>query len=395
MRVNRKATKEKGVYELVSDTKKVGGHPDVCYYINFKLDGKLVWEKIGWLSEGYSVKLAAMVRSERMRSIRFGQELPQQKKKVPLFGTVAERYLEWAKTTKTRGGADDKSRYENHLRPRFEKTPMDGISVSDLERMEPEMQGAGISPKTISHCLGLMRAMFNKAADWDLFKGPNPVQKVKMPTIQNTRDRFLTVVEARVLLRELKHNTRCKTKYIEYEDPKIHDIALLSLHTGARASEIFKLKASDVDFDNGLIALRDTKNTETRYAPMTADVREMLSRRIPANPGDYVFKDENGEMIEEVTKSFERAVDRLGFNEGVTDRRKKLVFHSLRHTFASWLAIQGTPLLTIARLMGHKTIAMSFRYAHLSPDHKKDAVNGLEAAFNGDTQKMKVVEGER
>jgi len=67
-----------------------------------------------------------------------------------------------------------------------------------------------------------------------------------------------------------------------------------------------------------------------------------------------------------------------------------VVFHSLRHSFASWLAIQGTPILTIARLMGHKSISMSERYSHLSPDHKKDAVNGLESAING--YKNKVVE---
>jgi integrase len=67
----------------------------------------------------------------------------------------------------------------------------------------------------------------------------------------------------------------------------------------------------------------------------------------------------------------------LEFNKNVDDPRQKIVFHTCRHTFASWLAIQGTPLYTIAKLMGHKSISMTERYAHLSPDHKKDAVNGL------------------
>ena len=386
MAIKRRKTKEKGVYEVISDTKKHGREPDLCFYISYRHEGKLLWEKIGWLSEGYSVKLAAEIRIERMRSIRFGQDLPQQKKRALLFGALAKDYLKWSAENKTRAGIDDKSRYENHIKPRFAEMHMDGITPFDLERMKSEMQKAGISPKTISHCLGLIRGMFNKANDWGKYTGPNPVKRVKMPTVQNARDRFLSVEEAKLLLKELKHDTRFKKEYKELKDPKLHDIALLSLHTGARASEIFNIKGQDLDFRNGLIALRDTKNTETRYAPMTTDLREVLDRRKPENPGDYVFTDEDGGKIKEVTNAFERIVKRLGFNNGVTDARQKVVFHTLRHTFASWLAIRGTPLFTIAKLMGHKTISMSFRYSHLSPDHKKEAVDGLEAVFNGESE---------
>jgi len=78
----------------------------------------------------------------------------------------------------------------------------------------------------------------------------------------------------------------------------------------------------------------------------------------------------------------------------VTDQRQKIVFHTCRHTFASWLAIQGTPIFTIAKLMGHKSIAMSERYSHLSTDHKKDAINGLEASLNGNNGKVVNLNGE-
>ncbi len=76
-----------------------------------------------------------------------------------------------------------------------------------------------------------------------------------------------------------------------------------------------------------------------------------------------------------------KIVDKSGFNDSVEDARQKVVFHTCRHTFASWLAIQGTPLYTIAKLMGHKSLAISERYSHLSPDHKKHAVNSLNAFF--------------
>lgn len=404
----RKATEEKGVYQIVSENKTTKNSrgktiPDVCYYIAFKLGKKLTWEKIGWLSEGFSMKVAADIRANRIRSMRHGDELPQQKKKDITFSALAEKYLKWSdgrnmKRDKTKAGNDpvtvDKSRYENHLKARFDDKRLDEISPFDLERMKLEMAKSEIAPKTISHCLGLLRAMYNKAEAWDLFHGENPVKKIKMPVVQNARDRFLSMKEAEKLLMALKQNPQIKKEYKELKDPKLHDIALLSLHTGARAGEIFNIKEQDVDFENELIALRDTKNTETRYAPMTVDVKKILKRRIenlhsndteePSdNSNSYIFTDKDGNKINEVSNAFNRIVNDLGFNDGVTDSRQRVVFHTLRHTFASWLAIQGTPLYTIAKLMGHKSISMSERYAHLSPDHKKQAVMGLEQAFKG------------
>ena len=75
-------------------------------------------------------------------------------------------------------------------------------------------------------------------------------------------------------------------------------------------------------------------------------------------------------------------VDVLGFNKGVEDPRQKVTFHTLRHSFASWLALQGERLLTIRELLGHKSFAMTLRYAHLVPDEKRKATLRLEQAFN-------------
>ena len=224
--------------------------------------------------------------------------------------------------------------------------------------------------------------MYNKAAEWNMYNGHNPGAQVKKPVIQNARDRWLTFEESETLLMELKRNPQIKTEYKELKDPKLHDMALLSLHTGARAGEIFKIKGFDVNFETKLITLRDTKNTETRHCPMTEDVTKMFERRMPKNLNSYVFTDSEGDKIKEVSNAFERIVNRLKMNDGVTDRRRRVLFHSLRHTFASWLAIEGTPLYTISKLMGHKSISMSERYSHLSPNYKKDIVIGLEQMFN-------------
>ena len=125
---------------------------------------------------------------------------------------------------------------------------------------------------------------------------------------------------------------------------------------------------------------------------MTQSVREMLKPRLPENLNDLVFADRwHGEPIKIISKTFDRAVEKLELNKDVEDPRQKVVFHTLRHTFASWLAIQGTPILTIKELLGHKSLAMTERYAHLIPDMKKDATLALEAAFNQSRAGRKVI----
>ena len=79
----------------------------------------------------------------------------------------------------------------------------------------------------------------------------------------------------------------------------------------------------------------------------------------------------------EVSKTYFRVVEEIGFNDGIVDSRYKVCFHTLRHTFGSWLAIRGESLQTIAELMGHKRISQTMRYTHLCPDKKKLAVAGL------------------
>lgn len=377
----RERTKYTGVYRRVSEKTALNGKPDICFDITYKLEGKKIWEKTGWLSEGYSEKLANDIRAERVRSIRHGLDLPKQRAKAPFFKDVWKKYETWAKSNKR--ARDDISRYNNHLKDRFGDTRMNEISAFDLERLKSELLKEGLAPATVKHCLVLIRQIYNKAFTWNLYKGGNPVKGVKMPTVQNQRTRFLSHEEANTLLDKLK----------AMPTPTLHDIALLSLHTGLRAGEIFNLRGNDLDFKNDLIRVTDPKNKITRHAYMTGAVKDMLKNREPDKPEGLVFPARNGKKIENVSKSFRQVIKDLKFNEDVTDRRQRVTFHTLRHTFASWLALQGESLITIKEMLGHKSTAMTERYSHLIPDHKKAAAARLEAAFNNGNDKTADTEG--
>lgn len=370
--MKRTVTKQTGVYERLSSAKHHNGKPDICFDIAYRLDGKLIWEKAGWASEGYTAKLASQIRADRLRTIRHGEELPKQRKKAPLFKDVAAKYLSWAEQNKTRNGRDEESRYRNYLSTRFDRMRLNEISSFDLERLKADLMQKDLAPQTVKHVLIVFREIVNKAILWGLYKGGNPIKGVKMPTVQNQRDRFLLHEEADLLLTELSKTSK-----------QLHDMTLLGLHCGLRADETFNLKGQDLNFENELINISDPKNKESRKAYMTKAIKEMFLERMPIASNEYIFKDRYGNKVKAVSKSFHGVIKRLGFNEGRTDRRQMITFHSSRHTFASWLALQGEPILTIMELLGHKSLAMTTKYAHLMPDQKRKATLNLEKAFNG------------
>jgi integrase len=362
--------KFQGVYARESQVRRYKGAPDRCFDICYRDQrGKLVWEKIGWMGEGYTAATASQIRSERVRAIRHGQDLPKQKPKEVTLGEVWKRYDEWLDTGKIKP-ADDRGYYRKHIEPIFENTLLSKISPFDLERVKMTLLNQGLAAATVKHVLVLIRQLFNKAISWGMWTGENPIKKVKLPRLNNQRERFLTKAEAQLLLKELatwgRHN---------------HDICMLSLHTGMRAGEIFSLMWQHIDLDNNMILVADPKNGRSRKAFMTPTIRNMFSKMEKGDPEDYVFASRDGDRIDRISNTFMLAVENLNFNEGITDPRQKVVFHTLRHTFASWLAIQGTPILTIKELLGHQTLAMTERYSHLSPDHKRQAIEGIENYF--------------
>jgi integrase len=171
--------------------------------------------------------------------------------------------------------------------------------------------------------------------------------------------------------------------------PQVHDQALISLNCGLRYSEIAKLTWADVDLDNEFIKVRDAKAGD-RHAYITKSVKETLERLNKVNqykPNNLIFTGKQKNQQKQVSSTYYRKVNNLKFNEGIFDSRQKVVFHTLRHTFTSWLAIQGTSLYEIKELLGHKSIEMTERYAHLLPDVKRKAVNRLAETFKEHIEK--------
>ena len=264
------------------------------------------------------------------------------------------------------------------IAPVLAEKPLKDVAFIHLERIKKNMADAGRAARSITYCLAVVRQTFNFARNYGIFEGINPVTKIKKPSEDNRRVRFLTHEEADKLLQALAERA-----------PKVRDMALQALHCGLCAGEIFGLEWGDVDLERRVITLRGTsaragtttKSGKTRQALMTSAVAEMFAAKGRRGQNELVFPAENGGKIIQISDSFERTVAALGLNSEVTDSRQKVVFHSLRHTFASWLVEQGVDLYVVKELMGHGTLAMTERYSHLSPDKLHGTVRTLEAGM--------------
>jgi len=370
-----------GVRYRKHKTRKHGLKPDQYYAIRYQRDGKRIEEGLGWASGGWTFKKAVLTlgklqmahtegkgptRLKEQREITKKRKAEAARDKISFGNIFHEQYFPQAQADKKpQSCAREKSLFKNWVNPVIGPLPLKKIAPIHLEKIKQNMRNADLSDRTIEYALALVRQVFNFAFRNDIFDGHNPVKKVKIPRSDNNRLRFLTREEAETLLNALKAKSQ-----IVYEQ------ALISLHTGLRIGEIFRLTGADVDITNGTLTARDSKNTKTRYAYMTSEVKAIFQSWKPGKPSEQIYPGKNEKS--EVSRTFRRVVDELGLNDGVDDPRYKVVFHTLRHTYASWLAQAGTDLYVIKERMGHSTITMTERYAHLAPSNSQRTVATLE-----------------
>ncbi len=146
----------------------------------------------------------------------------------------------------------------------------------------------------------------------------------------------------------------------------------LAAFTGMRRGEILGLCWKDVDLENQRVYLTETKNGSLRVLALNGLAAQVLKSFPEGAPGELVFPEVNAAHLSVYTR-------RVFASVGIEDAS----FHSLRHTAASWLVMEGVDLYAVGRILGHKTPRMTQRYAHLSPGFMTAAVNKLDGVFAG------------
>jgi integrase len=238
------------------------------------------------------------------------------------------------------------------------------IEAREALRREPDRYGRARKGSIANRYLAALSHLLTVAVkEWHWLER-NPMLQVGKLKESKGRTRYLSDGEREALLAECKKH---QAFYVA---------VVLALSTGARKSEIMGLRWAYADLSRGLITLEETKNGETRSIPLAGSALNLLRewgkvRRIDT---DHVFPSRhNPEQPIDLRRPWEEALKRAGIQD--------FCFHDLRHSCASYLAMSGATPSEIAGILGHKTLAMVKRYAHLNPAHLQGVAERMTARF--------------
>lgn len=263
-----------------------------------------------------------------------------------------------------------------HLVPFFQNQDLRSIRALDVERFKATKL-LDVSAKTVNNMLTCLKKLYSSALEWELIE-KNPLARVKKMKTMDYEWDFLTREESDALLAALDEHWR--------------PFFATAIYTGLRLGELLALKWDDLSWRSEKLLVRRSlyrkkfvapKSGKSREVPMNSKLVALLrsSRHLK---GDLVFSSQSGNPLDpsNVKKPFFAALKRAGL--------RKIRFHDLRHSFASQLVSASVPLKVVQELLGHASITMTLRYAHLAPGVTKSAVEVLCGAASGAKPGQKV-----
>jgi integrase len=334
-------------------------------------------------------------------AIREGRHFRTSEAKRRTLGEMIDRYMRDILPSKPRTAPFQKRQLEWWKARLGEKiladvtAPVISEAKADLERgmaadgtMTKKVQDASgkvhnrpmepRSPATVKRYLAALSHAFTIAVkEWHWLE-QNPVNNVSKPKEPRGRVRYLSDDERARLLAACQKSSNCD----------LYTVVILAISTGARRMELMSLRWKQVDLNRGVITLTQTKNGEIRALPLTAKALGLMKERakvrrldcdlvFPSNRAAKNTGDAKNQLVKPVDlrKPFEQALQ----DAAIVD----FVFHDLRHTCASYLAMNGASLAEIAEVLGHKTLQMVKRYAHLSQAHVARVVERMNERVFG------------
>jgi integrase len=295
-------------------------------------------------------------------------------------------WLRHAETTKRPNGFRRDQECTAHLRQAFGGLDLAQIGPARIRGYIDTRRAAGAKPATVNRELCVLSAAINHAGielEWGDLRNPVRGRKLREP---EGRLRWLTRPEAERLIEVAGR---------EPQAAHLADFIRLAINTGCRRNELLGLEWVRVDFGSRLIWLAgaNTKTATRRSIPINEEalkaLRSRLAFRVATCPGSpWVFAHPNGDRIGDIKHGFKTACARAG----IEDFR----IHDLRHTCAAWMVQAGAALAEVRDVLGHSTIRMTERYAHLAPENTRAALARLDEAasrFSHAAQKEKVRNG--
>lgn len=336
--------------------------------------------------KGYPVQTATFERltdakkwaSSTESAIKEGRHFKTSEAKRHTLAELIDRYLRDIMPSKPKSAIDQTHQLE-WWREQLGSYALADVTPSLIAEYRDKLaggvtiRGTQRSPATVNRYLGALSHAFTIAVkEWGWIDD-SPMRKVRKPTESRGRVRFLSDDERARLLKVCK----------ESSNAFLYPVVVLALSTGMRKEEIMGLSWDDVDLNRGRAILHETKNGERRAVAITGHALELLKemskvRRIGCKlifPAKEIAPQKPQKPMD-LRTPWETAVKKAELSD--------FKFHDLRHSAASYLAMNGASLAEIAEVLGHKTLQMVKRYAHLSEGHTARVVTSMnEKIFGG------------
>ena len=352
---------------------------DTIFYCSYKTKmGNYSRFKLGYRSAGMTEKIAYELLQQRKQNILTGDITTHQKQSISLT-TAGELYFKDLELRMTSDFRNSYNKFKRHILPYFGKhTDIRDITSTQIHEYKLEKLKT-LAPATVAMQVSIISSCYNYLRKHQKMQIENPALGIESTIhVDNARERYLTIEEIHLLLTVLKEN-RYKNK------PHIARVLLLfvkfALSTGARASAILNIKRGNIDFKTRTVQIFDTKNKSWYTAYMSSKLFEEEDYIFIEGfkNGDYIFWNDNRQLTHRIVAYHTRPIYNELFNEGVAedDYKNRVCNHTLRHTFASHLAINQVPIYEIKKLMNHRDIKMTLRYMKLSEANKVSAVEGI------------------
>jgi len=301
---------------------------------------------------------------QTLLSGKYGRE-EEIDKECPRFDQFADEFLNTYAVVNNKPSEVSAKRVNlsNHLVPVFGKKRLDEISARDVEAYKAAKLKQGLSPKSVNNQLAVLGKMLRTAKKWELLERVPEITLLRLPPQEFD---FLDFGEAERL--------------IVGADSRWRPMITLALRTGLRLGELRALRWEDVDLVTGRLVVRRAawrneigtpKSGRSREVPLSDQALLTLKKHRHLR-GDFVFCTEDGEML--TISSCKWPICQASKRAGL----RRVGWHVLRHSFASHLVVRGASIKAVQELLGHADIKMTMRYAHLSPDARREAVQLLD-----------------
>lgn len=386
-------SKYPGVRYREHSTRKNGRVKDRYIFLRHKVNGRTVEEGYGWASHGFNVEKANEVLCILRQNKRHGvgpqtlaeiREIEQAerdeaeraaaaaRKDIPVtIGDLYGAYIAHVAQEK-KSWESDRQIWASRLQI-LAHMPLAEITTERITAHKRRLS-LEFAPASVRHALGLLRRIVRWGAshygrDWPKAAPDNPLQGVAMPRVNNAKLRYLKRSEVDTLM-----------AWLAEHDPLLHDAATMSLYTGMRRGELERVRCGHVDLDAMIVSIVDPKSGVTRETVSIPDnIVHMLRARLKdRGHGEHLFPSPvTGGEVHSMSPRFAKAVKACGVNDGVEDERYAASFHTLRHTYISWLVMAGVDIRTVQEMARHRSFEMTLRYAHLAPRARRNAANLL------------------